>query len=138
MSRFRTTNVQSLVSLQEELNRFFNDLEQYSPAETSSWPAGFFWQPVLDAMEEEGQYRLLVELPGVSLSDMELRMEGHSLILSGEKKLPCEISRESFQRTEGTYGPFRRLIHLPAHVDADSIEARITDGVLHITIRKLP
>jgi HSP20 family protein len=138
MSRFRTTNVQSLVSLQEELNRFFNDLEQFSPAEASTWPAGFFWQPVLDAVEEERQYTLLVELSGVSLSDMELHMEGHSLILSGEKKVPCEISRESFQRTEGTYGPFRRIIHLPAHVDADSIDARITDGVLRITVQKRP
>jgi len=138
MNRFRTTNVQSLISLQEELNRFFNDLEQDSPTEASTWPAGFFWQPVMDALEEEGQYTLLVELPGVALSDLELHVEGHGLILTGEKKAPCEAGGDSFQRTEGTYGPFRRIIHLQAAFDPDSIEARLTDGVLRVTVRKRP
>jgi len=138
MSRFRVSNVQSCLALQEELNRFFDEMEHAPPSEGVPWSTGLYFQPAMDALEEEGGYTLLVELPGVSLSDLELQMEGHSLVLSGDKKIPDELSRESFQLAESAYGPFRRVIHLPAHVDPDSIEARLTDGLLRITVRKLP
>jgi HSP20 family protein len=138
MNRFRTTNVQSLISLQEELNRFFDDLGHDSVSEDSTWPSGFYWQPVMDALEEKEQYTLLVELPGVALSDLALHVEGNNLILTGEKKAPCEAGGDSFQRTEGTYGPFRRIVRLTAAFDPDSIEARLTEGVLRVTVRKRP
>jgi len=136
MNRYRLSTVEGLIALQEELNRLFEDQDRQAGAEEHAWPSGFFWQPVLDAVEEEGRYRIFVELPGVTLEDLELHADGQTLVLTGDKRVPPEVTSEGFLRTEGTYGPFRRLVRLPGPFDADGIEARLTDGLLQVTVPK--
>jgi HSP20 family protein len=134
MNRYRLSTVEGLIALQEELNRLFDHHNRRGGAEESGWPADFFWQPAIDAVEEPERYRILVELPGVTLQDLELHAEGQTLVLTGEKRVPPEAVSEGFLRTEGTYGPFRRLIRLPGPFDSDRIEARLTDGLLTVTV----
>ena len=136
MNRYRLSTVQGLIALQEELNRLFEDTDRRGGSEEHNWPSGFFWQPVMDAVEEADHYRVLVELPGVTLKDLELHMDGQTLVLTGDKRVPPEVPVEGFLRTEGTYGPFRRIVRFPGPFDADHIEARLTDGLLCITVRK--
>jgi HSP20 family protein len=134
MNRYRLSTVQGLLSLQEELNRLFEESDRLGGAEEHAWPSGFFWQPVMDAVEEADGYRVLVELPGVTLQDLELHVDGQTLVLTGDKRVPPEVPVEGFLRTEGTYGPFRRIVHFPGPFDADAIDARLTDGLLQITV----
>ena len=136
MKHYSLSTVQGLIALQEELNRLFEDQDRRSGPEEQAWPAGFFWQPVLDALEEPDRYQVLVELPGVTLQDLELKVDGQSLVLTGDKRVPPEVPMEGFLRTEGTYGPFRRIIRLPGPFDEDAIEARLTDGLLRVTVPK--
>jgi len=136
MNRYRLSTVQGLIALQEELNRFFDDQDRRGGAEEHPWPSGFFWQPAMDAVEEGESYRVLVELPGVTLQDLDLQVDGQTMILTGDKRVPPEVPVEGFLRTEGTYGPFRRIVHLPGPFDADHIEARLTDGLLTVTVPK--
>jgi HSP20 family protein len=136
MNRYRISTVQGLIALQEELNRLFEDQDHAGAAEEAQHHQGFFWQPALDAVEEPDRYRILVELPGVALEDVELHVDGQTLVLTGDKRVPPEVPMEGFLRSEGTYGPFRRLVRLPGPFAEEGIEARLTDGLLNVSVPK--
>ncbi len=53
---------------------------------------------------------------------------------AGERKHPEED--RNYWVNDRAYGAFERAIALPDDVDANSIDAHLTDGVLHITLTK--
>ena len=58
------------------------------------------------------------------------------LALKGERK-PAEAEEKvSFHRREIEYGKFSRAVSLPTRIKADKTQARIADGILHITLPK--
>ena len=61
------------------------------------------------------------------------------LNIKGEKKQEVEEKKENFYRMERSYGSFARTIPLPTELIAeDKIAATFKDGILTITIPKLP
>ena len=95
--------------------------------------------PASDASSDDDAYRISVELPGVSESDIALTTEGGVLTVSGEKTATREDKGETWYFTERQYGAFRRSFRLPGDADEDRIEAHMKDGVLDITVpRKAP
>jgi HSP20 family protein len=78
-----------------------------------------------------------VELPGVDLDDLEITLEGGVLTIQGERHFAHDSSEQQFHRIERRYGAFRRAITLPAHVQADAVEATIEDGVLELVVPKV-
>lgn len=108
-------------------NRFFGDFA----GETAGG-----WVPALDVAEGEDAVTVKAELPGVQPDDIDLTVEGNSLILSGEKKETREENEGAYHHVERRYGRFRRTVPLPAGVDAEKIEATHHDGVLTITLPK--
>ena len=75
---------------------------------------------------------MTVELPGVKLDDLEIALEDGLLTIQGEQHFAHDSSEEQFHRVERSSGAFRRSITLPAHVEADAVEASMEDGVLRI------
>jgi HSP20 family protein len=92
--------------------------------------------PAIDITESDGDVRIAVELPGVKPEDVDIRLTGTTLTLSGEKKDEREEKDENRYYSERTYGSFRRSVTLPESIDPDSIEAEHDDGVLMITAKK--
>ncbi len=113
-------------------------------------PAGYFgqwfdpsastqaWAPALDISERTDAYLVTVELPGMTASDVEITFEDSMLTIQGERHPAGDPAAEKVHRAERRYGPFRRLITLPRHVQADAIEATAQDGVLQILVPKAP
>jgi HSP20 family protein len=58
------------------------------------------------------------------------------LTIQGERLFINDASEQQFHRVERRYGAFRRSITLPAHVQADAVEASFEDGVLQIMVPK--
>ena len=56
----------------------------------------------------------------------------------GERKAESEVKEEDYYCCERSYGSFLRSIALPSHVDADKIEANCEDGVLEVSLPKVP
>ena len=79
---------------------------------------------------------MAVELPGVKLDDLEITLEDGLLTIQGERQFTSEFSEEQYHRVERSSGAFRRSITLPAHVEADAVEASMEDGVLRILVPK--
>jgi HSP20 family protein len=113
-------------SMNDLLGRFF---EEDFPFAEPTWPA-------LDVAERDDAVEVKAELPGVKPQDIELTMQGNTLVISGQKKEETEQKEKNFYRSERRYGSFRRTIPLPAGVDAAKIDASHKDGVLTILLPK--
>ncbi len=92
------------------------------------------WLPTADVLETVDAYEVTAELPGVLREDIELRIVGDKLELLGLRRAP--VASGSFQRMEGRYGPFHRVLVLGADADEDDIEARLEQGVLSVRVKK--
>jgi HSP20 family protein len=106
---------------------------QWQSAIGAATPA---WAPALDIAERKDAYLVTVELPGVKLDDLQITLEDGLLTIQGERHFTDDASDQNFHRVERRYGAFRRAITLPAHVEADEVEATIEDGVLRILVPK--
>ncbi|HEX6675444.1 MAG TPA: Hsp20/alpha crystallin family protein [Actinomycetes bacterium] len=106
---------------------------QWQGTAMSNAPA---WAPALDISERKDAYLVTVELPGVKLDDLQITLEDGLLTIQGERQFTSESSEQQFHRVERRYGAFRRSITLPAHVQADAVEASFEDGVLQVLVPK--
>ena len=93
--------------------------------------------PKVNTRETGGAYHIEVELPGVKKSDVDIKVDGNILTISGERKVREEVKDEDYQKIESRYGVFSRSFTLPEKVDISNIEAEFNDGILEITIPKL-
>ena len=89
-----------------------------------------------DILESDQEYRLQIDLPGIRNEDVEINLENQTLQVKAERKvqLPEDFQvrrRERLHRTS-----FHRNFKLGQSVDAESISARLEDGVLEITLPK--
>ena len=60
------------------------------------------------------------------------------MTIKGERKAESEVKEEDYYCCERSYGSFFRSIALPSHVDAQKIEASYEDGVLEVSLPKIP
>jgi HSP20 family protein len=92
------------------------------------------WTPLVDIEEEDGAYVLEAELPGVKRSDVNIDVVGNELVITGEIK---ERQRKGTvrRRTRRT-GRFEYRVRLPDQVDAEKIEASLSEGVLTVRVPK--
>lgn len=135
MSRYmqvrRWDPFRDLVSLQTDLNRLFG--RTFGEGDETAVGA---WSPFLDLYETPEKFVVKVDLPGMSSEDVDLTFDDNVLTIRGERKWTDEVNEESFHRVERRYGAFTRSVSLPAHVDADGIQASFSDGVLEIAVPK--
>lgn len=129
--------VRDLVSLQERMNRLFEDAFARSsgPREVETL-ASSGWKPALDLLELPDRYLVKVDLPGLASGDVELQVEAGTLTLRGERRLDAATGRDAFLRLERPYGPFALQIALPPSVERQGIQATQRDGVLEIALPK--
>jgi len=96
------------------------------------------WVPSVDILEKDGNLILRAELPGLTEKQIDLKVEGNTLILKGERKMENEDNKSNYHRVESSYGSFTRSFRLPETVDIDKINAEYKNGVLTITIPQKP
>ena len=94
------------------------------------------WTPAVDIAEQENEYLVKVELPGINKDDVKITVESNVLTVRGEKKQDQEVKEDNYHRVERTYGSFLRSFRLPSSVRADRIDAVYKDGILTVTLPK--
>ena len=94
--------------------------------------------PRLNFGEDDGHYKLTIELPGLSEKDIKIQLVGNQLVVSGERKWESEKKAKEYHRVECQYGSFRRAVTLPqgAKLDPNAIQAHYDKGLLEIAIPK--
>ncbi|KQX20047.1 MULTISPECIES: Hsp20/alpha crystallin family protein [unclassified Sphingomonas] len=134
LAKTPSTDASPISWIRNEIDRLFEDFGR--PARSM-----FFGQPTapvaaLELTEGKQEYRLSVELPGLSQDDVDIAVADGILTISGEKKEEKEHKENGYLMSERRYGSFRREISLPGDVDPDAIKAKFKDGVLSVTMAK--
>jgi HSP20 family protein len=101
---------------------------------TSMFSAKVF--PAVNISEDKGNYYVRTELPGIKTEDIKLEIIGRSLTISGERKIPSEGENARYHRKEREAGRFSRVVGLPGDVEVNSVEAKLTNGLLTVAIAK--
>ena len=86
----------------------------------------------VDVREEDEAFVLDSLVPGLKAEDVKIRILDDTLTLEGEFK-PAE---EEYLVRELPHGSFSRTLRLPAALNAEKAEAKITDGVLTLRLPK--
>lgn len=94
------------------------------------------WHPTLDVHDLPKEIVAEIELPGLKMEDLSLRVEDNHLILEGMRKKSDQYRDEERLYTERMVGRFHRVVHLPCEVDVDKAEAWLVDGLLTIRLPK--
>jgi HSP20 family protein len=103
----------------------------------SSRHGGMANMPSLDVHEEGNELRLTAELPGVKPSDVDVRLDGDMLTISGEKKSETDQTQQgNYHVMERSYGRFSRSVQLPFRPDPDQVRADFDNGVLKIRLQR--
>ncbi len=118
--------------------RQFNQLAQAmlnSHRDRSSF--GQMGFPHLNMSENEKNYTLKFELPGMDKSEVKLSLEqDRVLTIEGEKRRESKENNKTFVREEISYGKFKRVLRLPKDADSDKMTTSYKDGILTVVIPK--
>jgi HSP20 family protein len=125
-----------LVSLQDRMNRLFEDASQRraSEAKPSDEVEGADWYPAADVFEDDGEYTVAVDLPGIDRATLDISIDDNRLTVKGTRAKQDTTSH----RGECPRGKFLRTFSVPASVDQNDIRADYKDGVLQVHLPKRP
>ena len=123
----------SLHRLQKEMDQLFGGLfnEKAAAWSVTSGPAVNVW-------EKPDGFVLEAELPGFSLEDLDVTVEGAEVLLKGERKQSAGIEGATFHKRERWHGKFERRLEFPVDIDGAKAEASLQNGVLTLTLPKSP
>lgn len=134
MALMRWRPMRDLLSIQEEVNRLFDEFFGRFPSRLDIFETG--WSPSVDIRETKDDIIVEAELPGIKQDDVSVSITDNVLTIKGEKKQEKEVKEEQYHRIERSYGAFQRSFTLPTVVQADKAKATFKDGVLKVVIPK--
>lgn len=107
------------------------------------WEKGFYrdmesWMPRVDVSENDNEYQITADIPGVKPEDIKVEISGETLILSGKSEEEKEETGKTWHRIERKSGNFYREFELPKGADVEQIEASVKNGTLTVKLRKKP
>ena len=119
------------LDLHREVNRLFDDSFR---SMRESGGAVSVLSPKVDVCPTDEGWEITAELPGVDEKDIDLRLDGDILTISGEKR--DERKDDKNRLVERSYGSFTRSFQLPFTPDPNKVTADSDKGVLRIRLPK--
>jgi HSP20 family protein len=96
--------------------------------------------PPADVVVTADEVKVFMDVPGLTADSLEIELENDVLTVRGERTMPYATTGNgdgrSWQRVERGFGRFERSLQVPRGLDADSVAASLTDGVLEIRLPK--
>jgi len=110
---------------------------------------GFFVRPVgfeieeplqrvkVDVAEQNGEYKVLAELPGVKKDDIKVAIDGDQVSITAETRFERDAKKdERVLHSERYVGKVSRAFRLGQEIDEARASAKYADGVLELTLPK--
>lgn len=94
------------------------------------------WSPPVDVYETDNELVFQADLPGMSSSQIDVRVENQTLTIAGERQFDKQKANKGFHRIERSYGSFVRSFAVPNAFDTERVAAAFKDGVLTVTLPK--
>ena len=125
-------------SMSDLMQRDFDRLStRRSPQRDVATPA-VDWVPAVDVVELKDGFLLRADVPGVVAEDIEVSMEDGILTVSGVRAAESHDETDGVRRFERRTGRFSRRFSLPDTANAEGVAAKCANGILEVSIPKLP
>ena len=128
-------NITRFNPLEDTFDNLFRGLPVWipSPERRPATPAQFR----MDVTENEKEYQVLAEMPGVKKEEITITINGNEVAVSAEVKHEKVVKNgDTVLCAERYYGTIKRQFSLGQEVDEASAKAKYTDGVLELTLPK--
>ncbi len=124
-----------LFTLQDRMNRLFEEAadRRAGAREEEAEIERADWIPAADVYEDEREYLLALDLPGIKRDGLDVSLDEGRLVIRGERAAAQELHT---RRAERPQGRFVRTFSLPDAVDRARIAADYKDGVLLLPLPK--
>ncbi len=109
-----------------------------APWHSREWLGERDWSPRVDIGETDNTFVIKAEIPGVKKEDVKVSVQNGVLMLDGERSDETSEQGLHFHRVERFHGSFNRSFTLPPSVDPNQVKANFNEGVLTISLAKLP
>ncbi len=111
---------------------FLRPMSRFGGAETGTL------MPPVDVIDEENQYVVTAELPGINRKDINVTVNDGVLTINAERKAETEDKDEKGRviRRESRYGNYVRSMRLDNTVDVKNLKANYKDGILRLVVPK--
>jgi HSP20 family protein len=93
--------------------------------------------PAMNLYAGEEGVILTAELPGMEADDLDITVLGETLTLSGSRNMEEMEEGAKYHRRERGRGDFTRTVQLPFTVDSERVEAKFSNGVLHVMLPRV-
>ncbi len=120
--------------------REIRDLERriwqdfFAPSDWTMLPQSF--HPLSELTEDESNYYLHTELPGLTKENIKIEADEKSLKIYGERKEQAKKTDARQHYSEFSYGSFSRVYNFPSVIDREKIQANYQSGILNLTVPK--
>ncbi|MCP5303461.1 MAG: Hsp20/alpha crystallin family protein [Pseudomonadales bacterium] len=129
----RWNPIREMAGMQSAIDRLFeNTWREMQPG----WNGNLL---PIDVQENESAYTVVTNLPGLTPDQIDVNIHENILTVSGEvQKVENKDDKTRNLIQERVYGKFSRSINLPQTIDVEHVEASYDNGVLTLTLPKLP
>jgi HSP20 family protein len=110
--------------MQSEVGRLFNDMvgDLLGRRRREGFARERLWAPRLEAFAREGDLVIHADLPGVALDDVDITLEGTTLTISGERKLPAAGDGIDLGWSEEDLAEVRRVLRPVVSLENEDLE----------------
>ena len=128
-------NITRFNALEDAFENLFRGVPVWLPNPETRAPASTQFR--MDVTENEQEYQVLAELPGVKKEEISVTINGNEVAVSAEVKHEKDVENgETVLRAERYYGKIQRAFTLGQEVDEATAQAKCNDGVLELTLPK--
>jgi len=128
-------NITRFNPLEDTFENWFRGVPVWLPNPETRAPAPTQFR--MDVSENDTEYRVLAELPGVKKEEISITINGNEVAVSAEVKHEKDVKNgETVLRAERYYGKIQRAFTLGHEVDEATAQAKYSDGVLELTLPK--
>jgi HSP20 family protein len=123
-----------------DFERVFDDVMRSSfgtGGVTSASPTSQTFKPAIDVRSDDEKIVFECDVPGLRHEDLEVTLDNHVLTIKGARKLETAGDKQRVLLGRA-YGSFSSVYTLPEGVDAEHMTAELSNGVLTVTVPKLP
>lgn len=124
---------EEMASIHDRINNLFNRFGSEDLLSTEQ-----AWMPLMDVVEKDKEIELKLDVPGMERKDLTVEMDDGNLTIRGERKRESKEEKDNYVHIERGYGAFMRRFPLPDYVNREDIKATCKDGILRVTLAKIP
>jgi HSP20 family protein len=123
-------------TVRDEFDRLFDQLRNTGLFGPGARVFEAMWTPSLDFSENDKEYIVRVEAPGVPKDDLEVNVEGQTLTIAGHRDFEKEEKTEEYFWRERETGKFVRAVQLTTAVDRAKVAATYENGIMTVRLPK--